>query len=224
MLNPLNMAYAKYTIVFDDVLDIEPTLLDNLTLDTEEHTAKFKTALVSRWGLYEIGGETIPQFKSFLEHRFNLVKDYYIEKLNAYETQINMLDGAKVVTTTNVVEENTTNTTGSSETTTDNEAHDHITSTNNTYDLPRKQVNEGDGYLTSKTTDDRQDDSDYNTKVVGTTQNDGTAHNTSTGTTTTTGGINVIQLKKDYLDLLRNVYEEFANEFKTCFCLIYGTA
>lgn len=36
-----------------------------------------------------------------------------------------------------------------------------------------------------------------------------------------TGGIDVITLKREYLDLIRNLYEDFSRDFKDCFCMIY---
>lgn len=39
--------------------------------------------------------------------------------------------------------------------------------------------------------------------------------------TSATGGINVIELKRQYLDLIRNYNEDFAKDFKSCFTIIY---
>lgn len=95
-MNNIIDRYATYTIVFKNLLELDPNFIwEELQLDTIEHTDKFKQMFISVWGLYEIGGETVPQFKDFVRLRFAEYKDYYIEKINAYEKQIDMLDGIK---------------------------------------------------------------------------------------------------------------------------------
>lgn len=39
--------------------------------------------------------------------------------------------------------------------------------------------------------------------------------------TSAKGGINVIELKRQYLDLIRNYLEDFSKDFKSCFTIIY---
>lgn len=82
-----------YTETFSKFIENNPTFLDELQLDTPEHTAKFKSALIARWRRYEIGLETEASFKVSLKDWFDNVKDYYVERINAYETQINWQDG-----------------------------------------------------------------------------------------------------------------------------------
>ena len=88
-----NLLYAKYTILLYDLLQEEPTFLDFMELDTNEHTEKFKKIFIAKWSMYEIGGETSQQFKIFLKQDFDLHKDYYIEKINMYEKDFNLADG-----------------------------------------------------------------------------------------------------------------------------------
>lgn len=73
-------------------------LFENLELDTEEQTKTFLDMFVGMYRFHEIAGETIPQFKLYIEDTFTVKKTYYQELINAYETKVNMLDG--VVTTT----------------------------------------------------------------------------------------------------------------------------
>lgn len=127
-----NLLYAKYTITLYDLLELEPTFLDFMQLDCEEHTNKFKEIFSSKWGMYEIGGETPQQFKIFLLQDFKLHKDYYIEKINMYEKDFKLTEG--VVSTLN--SQNTNNKTGN-------------VSTNETqYGLPNKETS--NRYPTSK--------------------------------------------------------------------------
>lgn len=110
MMNNIIDRYATYTIVFKNLLDLDPGFIwGDLQLDTEEHTNKFRQMFIAIWGVYEIGGETIPQFKDFVKLRFDEYKDYYIEKINAYETQINMLDGMKETYSETITNDGTNN-------------------------------------------------------------------------------------------------------------------
>lgn len=152
--------YTRYTITLKDLLDREPTFLDNIfVFSKEEQSNKFKKVFVGMYWNYEICGETINEFRLMLEGIFKTKVDYYQEMLDAYETQINMLDGVK----SNALVEN--------------------------IDLPNKKTDKE--YISSKVK------------------------------TTTSGGINVIELKKQYLNLLRNLYEDFSKDFMNCFIQWY---
>lgn len=161
--------YARYTIVFNNLLELEPNFIwEDLQLDTTEHTQRFKDMFIARWGQYEIGGETVPQFKEFVRQKFNEYYHYYIEKINAYDTEIDMLDG--IVDT---VEEDTLS--------------QYI-------DLPNKQTSKE--YITNKNKNNRQ--------------------------ITRKGGVNVIDLKRNYLRLIQDVYREFVDKFDTCFIQMFS--
>lgn len=195
--------YAKFTMTYQEAIGIDPTITDGLTLDTESHTTKLKEMITDRYWNWEIGGETLGEFKSMLLHRFRTIKDYYIELIQAYETKINMLDG-KI--TSVIIDENTT----SKDTSSGNLSH---TGTNSgdgkNYDLPRSNATENrpssrnESSVTTNTTDTSS----------GTTDKTGSRDKT----VTTTGGENVIELKRSYLNLLRNVWLELVNELSPCF-------
>ena len=153
-----NLLYAKYTITLYDLLQDDPTFLDFLQLDTEDHTTKFKNIFKARWAMYEIGGETPQQFKIFVEQEFELHKQYYIDKLNMYEKDFKLEDGiiSSIETdrtstfvgskekTNNVESENTTTGSASgSKTDTFNKrySNDDTSVTNETqYGLPNKET------------------------------------------------------------------------------------
>lgn len=194
-----NRHYAKYTQVFADVLVDEPTILDNLQLDTEAHTASFRTMLKAKYYNYEISGETIGAFKEMLEMRFNQYKDYYIEFLKAYETKIDMLDGRK--TTRTYTETKTRTASGESKGTNE---------TNETYtDLPRSDSTKE--RPTSKTNSVASPTSNYKDNV----------QDTNTREAVMTGMDTQADLKKKYIELIRNVYEEFADSMKPCFLTLF---
>ena len=91
-----NYLYTKFSITLHDLLIEEPTLLDFMVLDTEEHTNKFKEMFIAYWNIYEICAETTESFKIILANTFVVHRDKYIELINAYETRINMLDGVVI--------------------------------------------------------------------------------------------------------------------------------
>ena len=195
--------YAKFTMTYQEAIEIDPTIAYNLTLDTQEHSEKLQNMIKDRYWNWEIGGETLGEFKAMLSHRFRTIRDYYIELIQAYETKINMLDGKK---TSVIVDENTI----SKDTSSGTLSH---TGTNSgdgkNYDLPRSNATENrpssrnESSLTTNTTDTSS----------GTTDKQGTRDKT----VTTTGGENVIELKNQYLKLLRNVWLELVNELSPCF-------
>lgn len=93
MMITINKDYAVATLTLFDALDLYPDLLDNLKLNNEEQTNKFIEMFKSKYNFYEIGGETIPLFKRFIEDTFDTFKDYYQQLINEYEKEFNYLDG-----------------------------------------------------------------------------------------------------------------------------------
>lgn len=161
MRNKMNDLFREYTITLRDLLREEPTLLSDIfTFDGDDERAdKFIKVFTGMYNIYEIGAETVEEFKVFLQSVYDENIDFYIELLNAYETRIEMLDGAKSMRETEVI------------------------------DLPSKQTT--NEYVSSK----------ERVKF--------------------TGAVNVIELKRQYMDIIKNIYKDFATDFKTCFCLIY---
>lgn len=210
------MLNAHYTMCFKDVLTLAPDILQNLVLDTTAHTEKFQEMLKAKWAIYEISGETIPEFQVFLEAKFNQYKDYYIEMINAYETQIQWLDGDVISETYNITDTNNEKYTPKvAITTTDTP---RVTTTDSEYDLPRSASSENRPSGKSITEHDGT-----NTRVV---SPDGTNFNETDSTKTKTGGTtrkagNPTELRKKYLDSIRSLYAEFAEKFKACFLDMY---
>ena len=195
-----NYLYSYSSITLLDALKEDENLLENLVMETEEDTNEFINTFKAKYNLYDIAGETIPLFKLMIENRFNLKKKYYQDLLNEYNKEIDYLDG---IVESETIEDNTTDS-GESSSTSNTEDNDTI------YDLPYKQTE--NMYATKKVNNIR----------------DGEVNNTSTSTKNKNitrekkGNVNILEQKIKYLKYIRNIYEEFVNEFKDCFSLIYG--
>lgn len=176
--------YAVYTEQLCDVLRDHPDFLDNLVFPNETRTTKFKEIFIAMWYNYEVTGETIEESKTYIDNLFKKKVDYYNELLDAYETQINMLDGRLETIST----------------TSNRDISD--TTSNENIDLPNKVTSQE--YITDKQKGNREHQDNY------------------TNTINIKGRENVIELKRQYMKLLRNVYEEFAKEFEVCFITLYS--
>lgn len=199
--------YSVATITLHDLLKMNENFLSIFNLEKSEQTEKFKKMFMSRYDIYEIGGETIPLFKRYLENTFNMKKDYYQELINDYENKIDYLNGYVSHIETNDNYEH-------SELYNRNNTAENVTTDNtNNIDLPNKQTNAE--YITSKVKRDNSQNVDISevTKNTRTRKNDVIVNKT--------GGVNILQQKEYYQKYLKNVYLDFVDEFKTCFVLIY---
>lgn len=192
--------YAVCTMTLHDALKVDPTLLDFVSLSTDEQIAKFKDMFKARWDIYEIGGETIPLSKRFFDNKFRQWKDYYQELINDYENKINYLNG--IVSN----ETHTENYTGDgTRGKTDN------ANRNSTYvDLPNRTTTSN--YATNK--DDTSEEI-----ISSQTYED---NHDRTLEISKTGDVNILDQKIKYQKYLRNVYLEFVERFADCFALIYN--
>lgn len=135
---------------------------------------------------------------------FDKYKTYYSELLTNYNKAYDYATGNKRRTTM----ENTWNREGETSNTT-------VSSGEHTeYELPNKVTD-----VNYKSTPSSIDTD------TGNATNTGTNSSTTTGTTETvvTYDNEFLDLKRKYLNQIRNVYEEFADEFKECFYLVYYT-
>ena len=195
--------YAKYTETFYDFLKDNPTFLDDtIQLSTSERIQKLKEALTSEFNLYEIGGETEDIFKIMFEDTFKQWKDYYEERITAYEKQYDYTQGNKRRT----IKSSTINTEGSQD------GNGSSDSKHTDIELPNKQVTqEYDGYPNAISKDNNSDSShrEYENET------------TLDDEVTTIFDDEFLDLKRKYMEQLRNIYLEFAKKFKECFILIY---
>lgn len=232
---------ATATIKLCDVLRICPNVLSVLQMKTQEQTEKLLSVFKGKFNQYEIGGETIIQFKDFISDVYYENINYYQELIDVYEQQIDFLDGYKqtVVESNNrsrneLYNTNKSHTDTNTETATSSGSRTTNVSDNTKdkdYNLPHKQVDEVSGYLSSQHDKDYESDIDVSgSGTMSTNENksgeeEEKRNNTITAndytTVTKTGGANVVDQKFNYMNKLRNVYSEFAEKFSVCFLQVY---
>lgn len=204
------MSEALYTSTFIDFLDAEVTPNVTYELRLEQTicyantrvTASIAQQLIKmlkwKYSYWEICEEVFSTFLLILRNKILAYSDYYVELLNAYNTQIDFLDGKKTLTTRG----GSTNTTGSATNT--NEG------TNKRYELPNKTINEGRGNLSNETDTNNEDTSSTEVEEL------------YDETITTKGDVDVVDAKRRYLDLIRNLYSEWAEKCEPCFLGIFS--
>ena len=67
--------FAKYTMTYQEAVGVDPSIPRALSLDNEAHTAKLREMLMNRYWCWEIGGETIGEFKQMLVRKFYSMRD-----------------------------------------------------------------------------------------------------------------------------------------------------
>lgn len=187
-----NLMWSDTSITLIDALKQEPTLLDEMSLSTPLRTIKFKMMFKSVYGTKSIAGETIELFKIYITNTFNRYKDYYEEKLDVYEKELEYDNGIVI----------------HREHSDDGSSTGAIVSTGSSenIDLPN-QTTTGE-YITDKTkTSNGSNTSDsYNKDIE----------------ENITGGVNVVEQRDKMLDYIRSIYEEFVDRFWDCFSVIYA--
>ena len=213
------MLNANFTMCFKDVTILAPDIMDNLTMSTESRTNSLHSMLHAVYDNKEISGETIPEFQLFLEMKFKQYKDYYEELLDIYESQINW-QGGEILT----IEDDTTNTrtrvyTPRAEYRTEETFEPSVTTTTTNYDLPRSASTEN--HPTTKSTTSPSGSNVSTTYTGGTSGTDTTADSDTGSLSRESSRVNLVEQKRKMLDLLRNVYKEFADKFRACFLDLY---
>lgn len=114
---------SKYTVTLNEALEYDSTLLDVLSSNDILNQFKFKERFISFYKIYEIGGETLPMFKEYINRCYNQYASRYIKLLPLVE-EANLMEKPQDV-------KNTTK-------------NDNIEDTGNgvdiNYDLPNKQT------------------------------------------------------------------------------------
>lgn len=146
---------------------------------------------------WEICDEDNDVFLTLLKDKILSYKDYYLEMLTTYQTQINFLDGRK--TTISSYGSSNASNTGSSTSST----------TNQDYLLPNKTINSGKGNLSQQ---------NENSNMSGSTN---TGNSSYADTKTVTGDVDVVEAKQKMLKLIRNLYYEWAKKCEDCFMGIF---
>lgn len=197
-----NMPKAVYTETFYEFLKNNPTFLaETIVLSDESKSKKLIDMLIHTFNIYEIGNETEDLFKLNFTDVFNMHKDYYEEKLAAYEKEYDYSVNNK-----KRVVHNKTIDIGAKKSSRigDNTKRTDI-------DLPNKQVGRYEEYPSFITKDENLKSVDD--KVDSKTNID--------DENITYYDDEFIDLKNKYIKQITNVYLEFANKFKECFLMIY---
>ena len=204
------LSEALYTQQLQTAYDTDPTIITStIVLDTPAHSQKLQEMIMDKYALWEIQGETIAEEKLLLKRCNDRHKDYFIEMLTWYETAIDFLDGVK--TTTLVTDDTKKDDSGKSL----GEYEERLITEDKHYDLPRMSASEN-----------RPSSLDRHEPVSGSNitnndwQNSGTVKKTVE--TLIKGGKSVIDLKREYQKLIKNLYEEFANKFEPCFIRLWS--
>ena len=227
-------------------------ILDRLNVNLATWKDDLWKVMLAKWYNFEITGATEDEELTFITTIIDMFDSYYKERLTAYkkefdfETAILLTDSKTTTVTDNATSaidnssgshntgDGTTHsansTSGSStETETPTLMHDNIT-------LPNKVTSAE--YVTSRIKDSGTDVT--GTTATNTGSEDGTAHNETVGTSTSNTDITdtrnksstdaetitdkskYLEQKKKYLDLLENIYLEFADRFSDCFMHIFS--
>lgn len=187
-----NLMWSDTSITLMDALKQEPTLLDEMVLSNSLRTIKFRAMFKAVYGTKSIAGETIELFKIYITNTFNEYREYYEEKLDVYEKELNYDNG--------IVIHREHSDDGSSSASMGN------STSNENYDLPNKTT-EGE-YITdkSKGTSKTNSNDSYEKDIV----------------EDVTGGVNVVEQRDKMLDYIRSIYKEFVDRFWDCFSVVYA--
>lgn len=191
-----NYPYARYTKTFLQFIDENPTFLTDTinatTFGKQVYADDLIECLKANFDFYEIGGETEDTFKAYFEDSFNKWRKYYIEILDAYTKEWDYTKG----TSRKVINDSN----GSSGRT----GKDGSTF----YDLPHKELaaNEFKKYPDNITENTNSSDGTYNN------------HSSSESTDNRL----YLDQKSQYMNMIRNISNEFCTRFKECFIMLYN--
>lgn len=209
------------TMLYKDVLanttyhDSIYDFLESLDGFTSDDVDGIFEAIASKYALCDINiptkginqEYTAAEVNVFLQDMFyilNLKRPYYVELIHNYQKEYDYATGNKRTTH----REDSWNKQGST-TNTVTSSGEHTE-----YELPNKVV--GDNYKATPNAIDSDTGSSTN-------QGNNATITTGSSDTVVTYSNEFLDLKRKYLSQLRNVYEEYADELKECFYLIYYT-
>lgn len=207
---------AAYTITLDDALKIDSTLLDDIQMSTSQRTTELRNHIIAQWGIYEIAGETMQEFRVFIKYKFREYVEYYEKLLDAYETEIDWLDGDKETLSTELHNDGDSTYTPTVETTT--VSTPRVETTETITDLPRSTSSEDRPRAKTNTSHTGTD-----TVTQSYTPNDGNVterHYDTTYESERKKG-NKVDLRENYYKKLRDIYHDFSDRFSPCFLHLF---
>ena len=202
---------SKFTCIEDypmykDTLSENPDIIENLVLDSTSRTNEFIKVFNATYNTKRLCTDDISLFKEYITNTFNQHKEYYIQKLNVYERELNGDLGESISRT---LIDNTTNATSNNVGITGSQTNNN---TEILYDIPRSQTK---GNPTNQT--DKVDSLSNNQSTTGS-----SSGNTNKSVSESiTGNVNVIKQRELWLKFIKNIYLDFADKFKDCFLQIY---
>lgn len=201
IINP-KLTEAKYTKLLKDIDD---EFIDQIqdSFNEFDEDDKLLDMFLRKYRYYEICDKEESVFVQCVRDVFYEYLDYYTELLTNYNKEYDYaLGNKKTMTRTDTTESNKNGTVAAE--------NDNV---HREYDLPNKVVDASseDGYLTAK-------DTNKGSSSASTEENNSSEYGSSIETVYHD---EFLDLKRKYLNQIRNVYEEFADKFKDCFLHIY---
>lgn len=197
-----NIYKAKYTKTLYDIGPSNLQILQTL-FNTFGHTGDLYTHFTCKYMYYEICDTEVGAFIEAVRYVFNERKDYYTKLLESYTKDIDIDD----ITSKS---SSRTDTNTGSQTETGSSSSNGVTKE---YDLPHNSVTPSseDGYLTGKRKNEN----------TGSATDSKTHNNTYVSSNESYDNREFIRLKNEYLAHIRDIYEEFTDEFEDCFLHVY---
>lgn len=199
---------AKFTKLFNSWLLIEKDeqTYESKLLSVFDVTGIDKNKLLnmikSIFRYHEIGSDDDDEFYQFMTDVFNENKDYYIDLITNYSKAYDYATNNKRTVSRSDTYSKSANVISS------NSGNNEHTE----YELPNKITD--DSYKNAPSSISTDDNS-------GSTSSSTSGNTVGTSTTIYTYDNELLDLKRKYINQIRNVYEEFANKFKECFIMIY---
>lgn len=193
--------YPKYTIIFRDSLWVTKNRITEI-LSQFDGSNKLFDMVLSKYALYEIVVGDVFVLYDMFNDIYNEYSQYYKELLENYNKAYDYALGNKRRTIRHDHSSNEK----------DGNRNSSSTDINDEYDLPNKQVNNPEGYLTGRNKNNISDngsyseanENDYDSEVSVIYDNE------------------FLDLKRKYLAQIRNVYSEFAEKFNECFIKVFN--
>lgn len=190
----------------NEALRIDPTILTQMTMNSQETTLAFQEMFKNTYYWYEIASETLPRFKLLVEQTFLKYKDYYEKALEIYNSDVDWKAGW--LTT---IKESTSSSDKRVETSTYNGTQNGNNNQTN-IDLPNYS---GTGTPSSKVETEGNNS-------ISSTKNYNTDNTTGRNFEHNKSSVNVLDERSKALSQVRNILLEFVEKFKFCFVQIYN--
>lgn len=196
--NPALLAF--YSIIQEDYEDV----LSSYEINMSEGYENLKQEILEKYRYYEICDSDISVFVQCMNDVFHQYKHEYIQLARNYYKEYNYEVGNRKRT----IRKDT------SESNRDSSSANVNTVSDKRYDLPHKQVSdtEAKGYMTERSDTDNKDENASNVQSQASLDSN----------VETIYDNEFLDLKRKYLNQIRNINDEFADKFSDCFIHIFG--